>query len=252
MYWLPILCHRLCLVMGIQWCSKWGWSSHGIYNVVWIRAILVHTKAVLPLDLKQMEPYLFKLSPLQVPVFWGRGGGEVSNNVKPFLVTVMNRFPKAIPRKGKVLLPKNEYLIGAISGTKAGRKGRDLGSVNIPGCPDISQPNLPFHISTLRNHIYSFSLFTASVKQDWLLVRTSPQISPQRRMSSAPTLKVALVSVTLHVYLPFHWEWNLPVLWNNIWGALWVLTCRRMATEGHPGTALRLRRLPQRAMCAGK
>lgn len=130
------------------------------------------------LDQKQMEPYLLKLSPLQVAVFWGRGGGEVSNNVKAFLLTVMDRFPEGIPRKGKVLFPKNEYLIVAISGTKTGRHERYLGSVSIPGCPDISQHNLPFHISTLRNHIYCFSWFTAFVKQGWLLVLISPQISP--------------------------------------------------------------------------
>lgn len=130
------------------------------------RAIPVHARLYF-LWPETNEPYLLKLSPLQVAVFWGGGGGEV-----------MDRFPEGIPRKGKVLFPKNEYVIGAISGTKAGRQGRYLGSVNVSGCSDISQHNLPFHISTLRNHIYCFSQFTTFVKQGWLLVLISPQISP--------------------------------------------------------------------------
>lgn len=138
--------------------------------------------------------HLLILSSLQVPLFPEKK--KKSNNGKAFSLTIINRFPKNIPRKGKDLLAKNKYSTGAVSGIRTVIKGRYSGSVNIPGYLEIGQYNLPFHINNLRNHIYSFSVFMAPLKQAeclWALI--SSQISPQRLMSTAPVLRVALVSV---------------------------------------------------------
>lgn len=78
---------------------------------------------------------------------------------------------KLFLKRAKPYLPKNKGLIGAISGTRTGRKGRDFGSVNIPGCPVISQNNLPFHIGRFRGHVYSLLFLTEPLKQDGRLVR---------------------------------------------------------------------------------